>query len=185
MRKYTNRTLAFSLIMIWLISSCSNKYFKNPGETQQTLLPDASMATIGVYPLPSVYYQLALSPTHVPGYPYPSTPTPITPYPMCEEDYHTNSATSTPTPTGWYVKDPTLTFDEVGNAGTEDIVKLLLEKYFEQFLTPEAVNFQIKDYAIDSVMINNVIQCRGPNQLENIFGRLAYSIEPAVDLGRS
>jgi hypothetical protein len=202
--EHLRKASALSLMLLWLITSCVNQNLQNPGESQPDPLPTASatlpLATpytnagtpylIEGTPYPMDYVTVTSSPTYatvpptftqVPYLP-PATLAPTLSHPPCYEDivnFYDHGATATPTPPGWYYQQlTTLTYAEVGNAAPEGIVKLLLDKFFDQFITPHATHYQLEDYAIYSISITTKIECGGPTDLENYWGHVEYAVKP-------
>ena len=168
---YLRNAGALALLLIGLLSSCA---IENPASLEGAAYPAGSHG----YPLPPSSTPYPPTETKEPGYPYPPTRTPFTYIaPECEEDY-LNGATLTPTPSDRFTWVPSLTYEEVGDAAPEKIVELLLNKLFEQHTGSGDKFWSLKDYEINKITILKKFDCRGPNQLENYFGSLSYSVQP-------
>ena len=204
--EYLRKVSALSLILLWLITSCVNQNFQSqpdPVQSATATLPEGNpFINIGTpYPFEGTPYPMGyVSVTNTPNngtitptftlVPYLPPPTPAATLSQshCYEEtvnFYNHGATATPTPPGWYYQQlTTLTNGEVGNAGTEEIVKLLLGKFFDQFKTPQADQWKLEDYAIESITITTKIECYGPTELENYWGHLKYEVKPASDVGQ-
>jgi hypothetical protein len=204
--EHLRKASALSLMLLWLITSCVNQNLQNPGGSQpdappsatatlpeHTFIPNAGTPyPFGGNPYPMGYVTVTSSPTYAtvpPTFtqvPYLPPPTPAASLSQshCYEEtlnFYNHGATVTPTSPGWNWDYPTLTYAEVGNAAPEEIAKLLLAKYFDQFKTPRATHWELENYVINRISITTKIDCGGPNELENYWGHVEYSVKPPAD----